>query len=48
PGSLGILIGGLGTMCPERRQDIVQLGGRTIVSGTLAACMTAAVVGTIY
>ncbi|MBL8485342.1 MAG: hypothetical protein JNJ60_24310, partial [Rhodocyclaceae bacterium] len=46
PGSLGILIGGLGTMCPERRQDIVQLGGRTIVSGTLAACMTAAVVGT--
>jgi len=45
PGSLGIMIGGLGTMAPERRQEIVSLGLRSIVAGTLATCMTGAVVG---
>ena len=46
-GSLGILIGGLSTMCPERRREIVALGGKTLISGTLATCMTAAVVGVL-
>jgi len=45
PGSLGIMIGGMGTMAPERRDDIVGLGFRSIVAGTLATCMTGAVVG---
>ena len=45
PGSLGIMIGGLGTMAPERRNEIVSLGFRSIVAGTLATCMTGAVVG---
>jgi concentrative nucleoside transporter, CNT family len=44
-GSLGILIGGLATMVPERREEIVALGLRSIVSGTLATVMTGAVVG---
>ncbi len=44
-GSLGIMIGGLGTMCPERRPEVVQLGLKSIVSGTLATCLTAAIVG---
>lgn len=44
-GSLGILIGGMGTMVPERRAEIVQLGMKSIASGTLATCMAAAVVG---
>lgn len=44
-GSLGIMIGGLGAMVPERRPEIVSLGLRSIVSGTLATCMTGAVVG---
>lgn len=47
PGSLGIMIGGLGTMAPERRDEIVALGFRSIVAGTLATCMTGAVVGLI-
>ena len=47
PGSLGIMIGGMGTMAPERRDEIVSLGFRTIISGTLATCMTGAVVGII-
>jgi CNT family concentrative nucleoside transporter len=44
-GSLGIMIGGLVAMAPQRRADILALGPRTIVSGTLATLMTAAVVG---
>jgi CNT family concentrative nucleoside transporter len=44
-GSLGILVGGMGAMAPSRRQEIVALGMRSIVSGTLATLMTGAVVG---
>jgi len=44
-GSLGILIGGMGTMVPERRPEIVSLGLKSIVAGTAATCMTAAMVG---
>ena len=46
-GSLGIMIGGLGTMCPERRAEIVGLGMKSIVAGTLATCLTAAGVALI-
>lgn len=46
-GSLGILIGGLATMAPSRRDEIVALGMRAIVSGTLATLATAASVGII-
>ncbi len=45
PGSLGIMIGGMGAMAPERRDEIVSLGFRSIVAGTLATCMTGAIVG---
>jgi CNT family concentrative nucleoside transporter len=44
PGSLGIMIGGMGTMAPGRRDEIVALGLRSIIAGTLATCMTGAVV----
>jgi concentrative nucleoside transporter, CNT family len=46
-GSLGIMIGGLTAMVPERRQEIVELGMKSIVGGTLATCCTGAVVGLI-
>ena len=46
-GSLGIMIGGLGTMCPGRRGEIVGLGLKSIVAGTLATCLTAATVGLV-
>ena len=46
-GSLGIMIGGLGTMCPERRHEIVGLGIKSIVAGTLATCLTAASVALV-
>jgi CNT family concentrative nucleoside transporter len=44
-GSLGILIGGLGSLAPERRDEVVAFGLRAIVAGTLATCMTGAVIG---
>jgi CNT family concentrative nucleoside transporter len=46
-GSLGIMVGGLVAMVPERRAEITDLGLRTIVSGTLATLMTAAGVGIV-
>jgi CNT family concentrative nucleoside transporter len=47
-GSLGIMIGGLATMAPERRDEVVSLGGKTIISGTLATCVAGSVVGIFY
>lgn len=46
-GSLGIMIGGMGAMVPERRDEIVELGMRSIFAGTLSTCMIGAVVGLI-
>jgi CNT family concentrative nucleoside transporter len=46
-GSLGIMIGGLGTMAPERRDEINSLGLKSIVSGTLTTCLMGAIVGAL-
>ena len=46
-GSLGIMIGGLATMAPERRDDVVSLGMKSIVSGTLSTCLIGAIVGVL-
>jgi CNT family concentrative nucleoside transporter len=46
-GSLGIMIAGLSTMAPERRDDVLSLGLKSIVSGTLATCLMAAMVGVL-
>ena len=44
-GSLGIMVGGLTTMVPGRRQEILELAPRTLVSGTLATLSCGCVVG---
>ena len=44
-GSLGIMIGGLTVMAPERRADILSLGMKSIVSGTLTTLLMGAIVG---
>ncbi len=46
-GSLGIMVGGLGTMAPERRDEINSLGLKSIVSGTLTTCLMGAIVGVL-
>lgn len=47
-GSLGIMIGGMGAMVPERRAEIAGLGMKSLVSGTLATLATGATVGMIW
>jgi concentrative nucleoside transporter, CNT family len=44
-GSLGIMIAGIVGMCPERRIEIVELAPRSLISGTLATCMTGSIAG---
>jgi CNT family concentrative nucleoside transporter len=47
PASLGIMLAGLGTLCPERRADFAALGPASVISGTLACLMTGAAVGVV-
>jgi len=47
-GSLGIMIGGLLSIAPERRSDILNLGPKSIVSGLIATSLTGAVIGILY
>ncbi len=47
-GSLGILIGGLGTMVPDRHAEVIALGPKSIVSGTLTTLLTGAIVGVLW
>ena len=46
--SLGVVIGGLTAIAPERRADVLELGPKAIVAGTLATLMTGAVIGLIW
>jgi concentrative nucleoside transporter, CNT family len=46
-GSLGIIIGGMAAMAPARRGEIVSLGFKSILCGTMATCMVGAIVGLI-
>lgn len=46
--SLGIVIGGLTVLAPNRRQDVINLAPRALVAGTLATLMTGAVIGLIW
>jgi len=46
-GSLGILVGGLSAMVPERRAEIAAIGTRALFAGILATLLTAAIVGVI-
>lgn len=47
-GSLGIVIGGLTGLAPDRRQDILDLAPKALIAGTLATLMTGAVIGLIW
>ena len=46
-GSLGIMIAGLSGMCPQRATEIVELAPKSLISGTLATCMTGAIAGLV-
>jgi len=47
-GSLGIMLGGMTTMLPrERRDELSELGLKSVVAGLLSTCLTAAMVGAL-
>jgi len=46
-GSIGIQLGGIGAMAPERRADLAALAMPALVAATLASCMTAAIAGLV-
>lgn len=46
--SIGIQIGGIGTMVPERKQEIISLGFKAMIAGTIASCMSGAIIGILY
>ena len=47
-GSLGIMIGGLTAMIPERRREILELGPRTLIAGSLATLSCGCLIGMLY
>ena len=46
-GSIGIMLGGLGAMAPERKKDIAQTVLRAMIAGNVACFMTACIAGKI-
>ena len=46
-GSLGILLGGLAILVPERREEVLAIAPRSIISGTLVTLITAALLGLV-
>lgn len=47
-GAIGIQLGGIGPLAPNRRSDLAQLGFRAMLGGMLACCMTACIAGMLY
>jgi len=47
-GSIGITLGALGALCPERKSDVAQVVLRAMVAGNIACFMTASIAGLLY
>ena len=45
--SVGIQLGGIGAMAPERRRDLARLGGRALFVGFVATLLNAAIAGVL-
>ena len=43
--SVGILVSGIGSMVPERKNDLIKVSFKALIAATLASCMTGLVVG---
>src|ERR1700757_1740816 len=46
--SVGMQIGGIGALAPERRADLAKLGIRALISGTLASYLSATIAGLVF
>jgi CNT family concentrative nucleoside transporter len=45
--SIGIQVGGIGALVPERRSDLARLGLRALLVATLATALSAAIAGVV-
>ena len=46
--SIGIQIGGIGALAPERRADLSILGVKALIGGTLASLLSATIAGMFF
>jgi len=46
--SIGIQIGGIGVLAPERRGDLAELGVKAMIAGTIASLLTACIAGMFF
>lgn len=46
--SIGIIVGSLSALCPEKKREIAAMGLKAMVAGTMATLSTGAVVGMIF
>ena len=46
--SIGIQIGGIGALAPGQRQVLTELGIKSLIGGTVACFLTAAIAGMLY
>ncbi|RXJ02172.1 NupC/NupG family nucleoside CNT transporter [Anaerobacillus alkaliphilus] len=46
--SMGILLGGLGNLAPNRRHDIARLGVKAVLAGMLASLLSASIAGMLF
>jgi CNT family concentrative nucleoside transporter len=47
-GSLGILLGGLSVLVPERKSEYLVIAPKSVICGTLVNLLTGAIVGLVY
>lgn len=46
--SIGIMIGGFGSIVPEQRSEIISLSFKALIVGTLSSCLSGTVVGILW
>ena len=46
--SIGIQIGGIGALAPERRGDLAELGVKAMIGGTIASLLSASIAGIFF
>ena len=47
-GSIGIQLGGIGVLAPEKRPVLAGLGSRALIGGTIASILTATIAGVFF
>jgi CNT family concentrative nucleoside transporter len=46
--SIGIMVGGLGSLVPERRDEVISLGFKCVIAGTISTCLSGTIIGLLH